>query len=478
VGSFPKENAMNHRPALVALAVGALLCVFGCGGTDDPAPAASKKSTPVTLRIATYDAAGVAGGVLVAHFAQAVHDLDPTVTVEPTYEAAPDEEATIKLVQGGGAELGLVATRAWDLVGVDSLRAINSPFLIDSTELLDQVVASDQAAIMMNGLSSAGMTGLAMLPEALRHPFGTETAPMGLDDYQGATIRSPHSKTTWDLLSAFGAKPMFEEDGYTIAESQFDQAPASNATGNVTFYAKADVVALSDAGKKRVSASQLDALTEAAETTRDWAIGTFDDDAAAAATYCKNGGKITGASPAEIAELENKAAPVMADLKGDDSTAAVIAAIEKLKSGITAPAPVTRCVDSSAPQSKASELNGTYHWELTRKALQEAGVTNSAALNDVPVVVTGTLKDGSAHMVSKQTEGSHKGDVDEGHSTYEYDGKRVIFHWSQSPTNCTKAKVTIVADGSLEFSDIVECPEDQAGIVYDQVGMRHWQKIK
>ena len=234
---------------------------------------------------------------------------------------------------------------------------------------------------------------------------------------------------------------------------------------------------LSDAARKKVSPSQLDALTEAAETTRDWAIGTFDDDAEAAAKYCKNGGKIVAASPAEIADLKDSATSVMADLKGDAGTAAVIAAIEKLKSGITAPTPVTGCPEASAP-SQESMLNGTYTWEVTKKALQEAGVTDPNALTDVPAILTGTLKDGSVNITRKQTEGPNKGDVDEGHSTYEFDGKTIVFHWSQSPTNCTKAKVTIVQDGSLEFSNIVECAEDEAGLVLDQVGFRHWQKIK
>ena len=174
---------MNRREGLAALTACALVCCLGACSSDDPSPAPAKATEPVTLRIATYDAQSVTGGVLVDHFAQSVHDLDPTITIETAYEAAPDEEATIKLIQDGGADLGLVATRAWDLVGVDTLRAINAPFLIDSTELLDQVVASDQATAMMEGLTAAEMTGLAMLPEALRHPFGNEAAPLGLDDY-------------------------------------------------------------------------------------------------------------------------------------------------------------------------------------------------------------------------------------------------------------------------------------------------------
>ena len=379
--------------------------------------------------------------MLIDYFAQTVHELDPTITIEPSFSAAPDEEATIKFTQAGNADLALVATRAWDLVGVDSMRAINTPFLIDSTELLDQVVASDQAATMMKGLSAAGMTGLAMLPESLRHPFGTEAAPLGAADYEGATIRSPHSATSWDVLGALGAAPMFEDEGYTIAESQYDQAPGPEGAGNVTLFAKADVIVISDASRLKVSDSQLDALTEAAETTRDWAIGTFPEDAAAAAGFCDNGGRIVAASAADIAGLRDAVAPVVADLKQDATTAGIITAIEELKSGITVPAPVTECPKETAP-SQASALNGTYRWEVTKEALMEAGVTNTQAINDASGIQTATIADGSIQITQESTEGPNKGDTHEGFFTYEYDGVTITFHWSQSATNCTSATVT------------------------------------
>ena len=279
------------------------------------------------------------------------------------------------------------------------------------------------------------------------------------------------------MFTALGAEPMFEDDGYTLAESQFDQAPARHGTGNVTFYAKADVIVISDAAKAKLSASQLDALTEAAETTRDWAIGTFDDDAAAAEKYCANGGTIVAASPAEIAGIKDALAPALADLQEDATTAGIIAGIEELKAGITAPDPLTSCPESAAP-SDASELNGTYRWSVTREALEEHGVTDAEALENVPGVNTVVLEDGDYDLVHTFSEGPNEGDVFEQHATYEFDGQTLILHWSQSETNCTEADVTILQDGSLEFSNIVECPEDEAGLLLDQVGMRHWEKIK
>ena len=189
---------------------------------------------------------------------------------------------------------------------------------------------------------------------------------------------------------------MFEEEGYTLAESQYEQAPASQATGNVTLFAKADVIVISDAATEMVSASQLDALVEASETTRDWAIGTFDDDAAAAATYCENGGKIVAATSADIAGLRDAVAPVIADLKQDATTAEVITAIEELKAGVTAPIRSPACPETAAPD-RASQLNGTYRWEVTRKALVETesptpkGSTTCRALTRPPLRTAASL---------------------------------------------------------------------------------------
>ena len=49
---------------------------------------------------------------------------------------------------------------------------------------------------MLEGLGSAGLTGLAVLPETIRHPFGVRGPILGPDDYRGALLRSLPSKGT------------------------------------------------------------------------------------------------------------------------------------------------------------------------------------------------------------------------------------------------------------------------------------------
>ena len=45
---------MDIRQGLTLISAGALVCLAGCG-SDDPEPAKSMETAPVTLRLATYD---------------------------------------------------------------------------------------------------------------------------------------------------------------------------------------------------------------------------------------------------------------------------------------------------------------------------------------------------------------------------------------------------------------------------------------
>jgi ABC-type phosphate/phosphonate transport system substrate-binding protein len=109
---------MNRRNALTSLTAAALFCLAGCGSDESPA-SPDKKPSAVTLRIVTYDALEVSGGRLVDHFVQEVTDLDPTIRVEPLYEAALDEQTIIELVQAGDADLG------WSRAGPSTSSASN-----------------------------------------------------------------------------------------------------------------------------------------------------------------------------------------------------------------------------------------------------------------------------------------------------------------------------------------------------------------
>jgi Bacterial extracellular solute-binding protein, family 7 len=123
---------------------------------------------------------------------------------------------------------------------VTTLRALNTPFLVTSEELVNQIVSGDLAGELVSGLDAAGVVGLALFPEGLRHPFASGDPLFGPDDYEGAVMRAPTSATTTAMFEALGATTNddFDPATHTGAESPYWVDPPGTATGNVTFYPK------------------------------------------------------------------------------------------------------------------------------------------------------------------------------------------------------------------------------------------------
>jgi TRAP-type C4-dicarboxylate transport system substrate-binding protein len=192
--------------ALCLVAVAASGCSSGEGETK-----AGGTGVPVTLRIGTHDIAATPGGGQIDEFGRRVEQLSGgELRVKPVWRAAGDniqnwDQRVARLVMSGELDMGLIPSRAWDTEGVTSLRALQAPFLITSDELTAEVVSDEVATDMLSGLDAAGVVGLALLPEGLRHPFGVRGPLLGPEDYAGGSIRAATSSTTMALFEAIGA---------------------------------------------------------------------------------------------------------------------------------------------------------------------------------------------------------------------------------------------------------------------------------
>ena len=62
-------------------------------------------------------------------------------------------------------------------------------------------------------------------------------------------------------------------------------------------------------------------------------------------------------------------------------------------------------------------------------------------------------------------------------STYTLEGDTLTIRWSAEPQDFTTAKVTVLADGSLEFSDWVEGMAEPKFLLLDQVTLRNWKRV-
>jgi TRAP-type C4-dicarboxylate transport system substrate-binding protein len=194
--------------ALMALAAGA-----GCSGGDK----AGGSGGIVTLRLASDDPPDAAASLQIKEFARQVRRLsDGRLRIHVGWEAngsgarhprAFDQKTAEKVIDGRYA-LAIVPARAWDVLGVTSLQAIQAPFLVNSDALLNKVASDPVAEKMLAGLDDVGVVGLGLWPEALRHPVGFGHPLRSLADFAGKGIRAPRSELTWEMLRALGARPL------------------------------------------------------------------------------------------------------------------------------------------------------------------------------------------------------------------------------------------------------------------------------
>ena len=129
-------------------------------------------------------------------------------------------------------------------------------------------------------------------------------------------MRSPQSQAVWSMLAAAGATPIFDDTrAYDVAESQFDQLTLNKAAGNVTLFAKYDVIGINEKAAQQLSPAQMDALRRAAAESTTWAVANVQSDAAMASEFCANGGEIAAATPEQLDEWRAVAKPVIDDLR-------------------------------------------------------------------------------------------------------------------------------------------------------------------
>jgi TRAP-type transport system periplasmic protein len=139
--------------------------------------------------------------------------------------------------RAGKADLGAVGTGAWDAIGVSSFRALNAPLLIDSYVLQDRVVHDPMIGEMLQGLRSAGLAGIGVLPGPLRQPLGIDHPLLRPSDYARLTIGVQQSRVAEATMRVPGARPVgfgsegsiagldgIEQQISEIQENEYDRA--------------------------------------------------------------------------------------------------------------------------------------------------------------------------------------------------------------------------------------------------------------
>jgi TRAP-type C4-dicarboxylate transport system substrate-binding protein len=423
----------------------------GCSssGPRSGADKAGGSTGPVVLRLAASDGIDLAESPLVRYFAAQVAQLSGgKFRVQVTFHAAgtgvPDVEIrTAELVRSGKFDLGWIAARAWDELGVRSFQALQAPFLITNYALLDKVVTSRMAGEMLAGLAGQHVVGLALVPGLLRHPVGLTRPLVSLSDFAGARVRDQPSNATDRLLRALGATPVHVSNraiNNEIARGRIDgeelslaNAPVGGiATANVAFFPKVLTLFAGERTFARLNRAQQDILRRAAERTLVHNTGYPVSTALAfegtlARQYCRSPGRVVLASDQELAALALATRPVYSELERDPLTKSLIAQIQKMKASLPNPQPPavpSSCLGAGQAgvvkglRRSASILNGTYHWLLTAAAARAFGPPATAPGNTYPTLFTAVLRDGKWMFPNDQPPET---------GTYTVVGNRVVF---------------------------------------------------
>jgi TRAP-type C4-dicarboxylate transport system substrate-binding protein len=331
------------------------LLAAACSSTgDEPSATQSPTGDPVVIRLGTGDPRGRPDTPVVERFAEAVEEVsDGAMRVEVVWEAGGDssrpdgfEQGVVGLVQDGELDLGWIAARAWDTVGVTSFQALQAPFLITDHELLTEVLAGSMTDDMIVGLGDVGLVGLGLYPDGLRYPLGYAAPMTSVEDFDGADIRLVPSEATEALVRALGGRPVYgltgdaldaaiesgDVDGTEISLGLAASiAPeGSVVTGNVVLFPRVNTLFAGQDLMDSLSDEQEAILAAAAEETQALATSATTEDFRA---FCEAGGELSIASEVDVAALERAARPVYRLLEADPRTKAFIDEIQELKEG-------------------------------------------------------------------------------------------------------------------------------------------------
>jgi TRAP-type transport system periplasmic protein len=414
-----------------SLAVGVIAIVGGAGAALAGPP--QKNGSVVTLTLAATEGRGRPSTEIAEAFAARVKGLSKgAIVVKIAYQsgrsqgdATPlgvQESNLVALVRSGKAQLAIVPTRALDFQGITSFQALQAPFLTTTEAGMDRATTGTVARQLQSGLPELRLTGLGLVPEGLRRPFGFKHALITPADFAGIRFLASRSKTLLPLLRLLGATPVNLNGpaadqavaNGTVAGGDSTLALQANAAlpapgftaGNLAFFPKVDALVGNGRSLKRLNAAQLSMLRSAAATARNWALSHLTE-AKGRDAYCKRGGTIVIAPESAIAALRAKAGPVLASLRTDPLTRRLLAEIGSSGSGPSvAPCAPTTAGTPSGPTVTAVIPAGEYRKTVTEQQLLKAGASPTDAKTNGGTLTLTVTADGyqSMHLDSPYAE--------------------------------------------------------------------------
>jgi TRAP-type C4-dicarboxylate transport system substrate-binding protein len=377
--------ARSARP-VVLLAVMAV--VAGCTGLGLDKAGGTQARQPVVLTLANFNGdSGELDG-----FAGEVRRLSAgtmRIDIRSRWRLGQvdSENGLIEDVRAGKADLGVVGSRAWDSVGVNSFRALSAPLLINSYALQDRVLRGPMIGQMLQGLRPLGLAGIGVLPGPLRKPLGMARPLLRPSDYAGLRIGVQQSRVADATMRALGATPVWfpatgaitglggiEQQISSIQGNQYDTV-GKYLTANVSLWPRPLVLFANGKTWEALTPAQRRILRQA--VTGDQAAETNvvrGNERTDTAILCRRGLRFLTASPADLAALRRAVQPAYHQLERDPQTRRYVRQIEAMRQGIS-PEPAPGCAQVPRLADKAGPLDGVWQFTATPADLRAAGAS-------------------------------------------------------------------------------------------------------
>src|SRR5215467_6021891 len=232
------------------------------------------------------------------------------------------EQQVVRSVAAGKYDFGVVGTRVFDPLGVNSFQALTAPMLIDSYPLERAVIGSGIPAQMMRSLGTLQVTGLGILADGLRKPIAVRKPLLGPADWRGVTFAAFRSRESAQAIRALGATPSDAWgtplnhglvngtiDGFEKNLLIYRLHPelwklAGYVTANVNLWPQALAVIGNPARLARLTSQQSGWLTQAVQDAAAASTGLIDGDAGLLPGLCASGTRFADASHADLAALQ------------------------------------------------------------------------------------------------------------------------------------------------------------------------------
>jgi TRAP-type C4-dicarboxylate transport system substrate-binding protein len=368
--------------SIITITVATAMGFVACG---DPPTRSAQSTDPITLSSETTGIGGVGGDVM-AHLVEDTATAAVRVTEPKGGTYSDDNEGDIiKAMQAGQFDVSVIRADRLAMAGATSLTILQTPFLVTSEEQAAKIAADPVVNDLVADLGDIGLTGIALVPGGLRHPFGYGSALYGPDDYKGAVINTRFGSGVEAMVIALGATSDHSAEGIRSGKVESGELRGIDVsllqpgavdrpavvTSNVTFYTKFDVVVVRSKLWDGLTGAQQDELRAAAVKAGQDAIAERDTEASGLDRWCSSQSSASViATPDQVKQFHVTLQPVI-----DAATSAsgdIAKHLADLGKGTTSPAGKECGSLENSPESASDTVNTTaVSYEVTRLGPQD-----------------------------------------------------------------------------------------------------------